>query len=128
MVRIINYKERQAEDGSTFYALEIQGGIEMIKSQESGNFYATARRASIVSTFDEATCKALVGSELSGMVEKQSCDLYEYTIKETGEVIELAHRYVYVPENESKVIEKRQPIIADPSVFSTNGSMEPAFQ
>ena len=53
MVRIIYYKERQREDGTEFYVQELQGGIEMVKSKETGNFSATAKRAFIPSTFDE---------------------------------------------------------------------------
>ncbi|GGP03837.1 hypothetical protein GCM10010992_13760 [Cloacibacterium rupense] len=45
MVTIINYKERQKEDGTSFYVLEVQGGIEMVKSQKTVNFYATAKKA-----------------------------------------------------------------------------------
>ena len=60
MVRIINYKERQKEDGDTFFVLELQGGIEMVQSKETGNFYATAKRAFMPSTFDEQTCSALI--------------------------------------------------------------------
>jgi len=89
MVTIINYKERQKEDGTNFYALEIQGGVEMVKSKETGQFYATAKRASITSTFDEATCKALIGTEILGSVAKQDVEAYSYTVRETGEQITL---------------------------------------
>lgn len=94
--------ERKSEDGSTFFALSIQGGVELVKSKATGNFYATVRKASITSTFDEETCKALLGTEISGEIVKQACEPYEITIKETGEVIELSHRYEYVPEAPSK--------------------------
>lgn len=97
MVRIIGYKKRQKED-KEFFVLEITGGIEMVLSESTGNYYATAKKAYISSTFDEETCKNLVGTEMSGSVEKQICAPYEYTIKDTGEVIVLEHRYAYVPE------------------------------
>ncbi len=105
MVRIVNYQQRQTEDGRTFFVLELQGGIEMVKSQETGKFYVTARKATISSTFDELTCKALIGSELPGAVEKVACDPYEYTVKETGEVITLSHRFEYV-EQEKAITQK----------------------
>ena len=44
MVRIIDYKTRQKEDGTEFYLLEVQGGIEMVKSKETGLYYATAKK------------------------------------------------------------------------------------
>ncbi|WP_034886091.1 hypothetical protein [Gillisia sp. JM1] len=100
MVRIINYKEREAQEGEIFYVLILQGGIEMIKSQNTQRFYATAKRASIPSTFDEATCKGLIGTEMPGLITKVDTDPYEYTIQETGEIIELSHRYEYSPEDE----------------------------
>ena len=100
MVRIINYQKRTTEQGKDFFVLELQGGIEMVKSVETGKFYVTARKASIPSTFDEVTCQALIGTELPGKVEKTSCDPYEYTIKDTGEVITLHHTFEYVDEQE----------------------------
>lgn len=98
MVRIVNYKKRQAEEGKEFFALEITGGIEMVMSQATGQFYATAKKAYLASTFDEETCKAIVGSEMPGSIIKAECEPYEYTIRDTGEVITLNYRYVYLPE------------------------------
>lgn len=66
MVRIISYKKRMAENGREFFVLEISGGIEMVQSQTIVSFYATAKKAYITSTFDEDTCKALMGSEIAG--------------------------------------------------------------
>lgn len=47
MVTIINYKQRQKEDGSTFYVLEFQGGIEMVMSQTTNQFYSASKKVSI---------------------------------------------------------------------------------
>ena len=33
MVRIVNYLKRETEGGKEFFLLELQGGIEMVKSQ-----------------------------------------------------------------------------------------------
>jgi hypothetical protein len=129
MVRIINYKERQKEDGTTFFVLELQGGIEMVKSKETGNFYATAKRAYISSTFNEQTCSALVGSEMEGQIIKEDCDPFEYTVKETGEEIVLSHRWVYVPEQHNEKSPNKLPqakmenIKADVKQFSKNGAL-----
>ncbi|MCW4470356.1 hypothetical protein OGH69_15385 [Flavobacterium sp. MFBS3-15] len=99
MVRIINYKERTSEDGKNFFVLEVQGGIEMVRSHQTGKFYATARKASITSTFDELTCKALIGTEMPGKISKVECEPYEYTIRDTGEIITLTHRFDYEPDD-----------------------------
>ena len=123
MVRIINYSERIADDGRAFFTLEVQGGVEMIKSKSTGNYYATAKKASLPSTFDEETCRALLGTELEGAVEKQACKPYEYTVKDTGEVIELSHRYVFV-STPSIPAKDKMIIQADENAFSMNGILE----
>jgi len=126
MVRIVNYKERQVEDGRIFFVLELQGGVEMVMSQETNQFYATAKRAFITSTFDEETCKALLGTSMPGKIEKQECEPYQYTVKETGEMIILNHRYVYMPEVESPANEDKavQRLFAEEHTFSQNGVLE----
>ena len=123
MVTIINYKERQTEDGKTFFVLEAQGGIEMVQSKATGNFYATAKKAFIPATFDEITCKALIGTQMQGEIAKEECEPYEYVNKESGEVLMLSHRYVYVHEapgakRQEPVHENLKPSI---EVFSKNG-------
>lgn len=131
MVRISNYIKRTTEEGKDFFVLELQGGIEMVKSQETGKFYVTARKTTISSTFDELTCKSLIGTELPGKVEKVSCEPYEYTIKETAEVITLSHRFEYVEENVSSTkVEKSKATIEEfmsstpaGNTFSTNGQL-----
>lgn len=109
MVTIINYKARESEAGA-FYVLELQSGVEMVKSQTTNQYYATAKKAYISSTFDEQTCQALIGTQMQGNINKVACDPYEYTIKKTGETIILSHRYEYVDEatttNEDIAIKK----------------------
>jgi len=123
MVTIINYTERLREDGSSFFVLGLQGGLEMIQSSETGNFYATAKKASITSTFDEATCKALVGTEMSGSITKVEVEPFNYIVKETGEEITLSHRWVYTP-TENKQAKSEQAFEANTKVFSENGVQE----
>lgn len=128
MVRIINYKNRQREDGTEFYVLELQGGIEMVKSKETGNFYATAKRAFIPSTFDEQVCSSLIGTEMPGKITKETCEPFNYVIKETGEEITLTHRWVYKTDDEAKQVQapamQEQNVIANSDVFSKNGILE----
>jgi hypothetical protein len=102
MVKIIDFKIRQSNEGKQFFALILQGGIEIIKSQ-NGNSYATVRKVSISTTFDELTCQTLLGTELPGSIEKVNCEPYEYTIEQTGEVITLNHRFEYVEEQVSEI-------------------------
>lgn len=95
MLKIMDYKLRESLEGRTFYALTLQGGIEIVRSS-SGGMYVTARKCSLPTTFDEATCASLLGHELPGKVERVECNPYEYTISQTGEVVMLTHRYEYV--------------------------------
>ena len=110
MVTIVDFKVRSNQDGEPFIALIVQGGIELVKSKETGMFYATAKKASIPSTFNEETAKNLIGQELDGTVEKVECEPYEFTNEETGEVMELSHRWVFVKEGETvgEAVQKEQ--------------------
>jgi len=98
MVTIVDFVKRTNKDGVPFNALILQGGLELVKSKETGRFYATAKKASITSTFDDLTCKELIGQKIPGSVQKVACEPYEYTIRETGEVITLTHQWVYSKE------------------------------
>lgn len=101
MVRIIDYRVRESRDGEPFLALIVQGGLQLVKSKETGMYYATAKKASIPSTFDELTCQSLIGQEIDGTIERVECEPYEITNEETGEVLELSHRWIYVKEGET---------------------------
>ena len=101
MVTIVDFAQRVTKEGKVFYSLVLQGGIEMVKSKESERYYATIKKCSITSTFDEATCKASIGEQILGSIQKQACEAYEYVAKETGEVLQLTHRWVYLPEGAS---------------------------
>lgn len=103
MVKIIDFKTYERTDGSEFNVLVVQGGIEAVKSQETGKTYFTARKANVPCTFDENTCKSLVGSDFAGKIERVEVEPYEYTVPTTGETIVLQHSYQYVSEDESIV-------------------------
>lgn len=106
MVRIISYKTRQKEDGTNFYLLEVQGGIEMVLSKATGQYYATVKKATVSTTFDEETCKGLIGSKMAGKIVKITTEPYQYTIKESGETISLEHKYIYLPDGVESSEEK----------------------
>ncbi len=97
MVTIINYKKSETKDGKEFFGLELQGGAEAVQSQKTNRFYMTARTCLIPSTFDEQTCKRLVGTTIPGTILKMPSDPYEYSMKETNEVVTLNHRWEYQP-------------------------------
>lgn len=104
MVTIIDYKASvNKETGEEFYSLIVQGGIESVKSAETGRSYLTARKAYVTSTFNEITCKSLIGSQISGEVVKVDCEPYQYEIPDTGEMISLSHQYRFMDEEEATV-------------------------
>jgi hypothetical protein len=98
MVEIIGFQKRTNTDGDEFNVLVLQGGIELIKSSETGSYYASAKRTSITCTFDERTCKSLIGSKLPGKVERVDCQPNEFAIPGTEEVVQLPHTFRYNAE------------------------------
>ena len=101
MVTVVNYAIREAKDGRNFVALILQGGLCLVKSKQTNNFYGTVKRCSIPSTFDEETAKGMIGEKVPGSVQKTSCEPYEFTVKDTGEILHLDYRWAYVPEGAS---------------------------
>lgn len=97
MVKITDFNLRNSHEGEPFYVLILQGGVEIVKST-AGKMYATMRKVSIPTTFDEITCQSLIGTELPGSIARIECEAYEYTIPETGEIVFLTHRFDYVEE------------------------------
>lgn len=100
MLRIIDYKKRQNSAGKDFFLLVLQGGLQIVKSEKTDRSYATMKQATMSTTFDENTCKSLIGEEIPGTIEKVETSPYEYTVPETGEVITLSHRWEYVSESD----------------------------
>ena len=98
MVTIIGFQKRTNAEDQEFNVLVLQGGIELIKSSETGSFYATAKKASITCTFDDRMCRQLIGTKLPGKVEKVPCKEYEFSIPGTEEVVKLNHAYKYSSE------------------------------
>jgi hypothetical protein len=97
MVTVNDYKIRETSEGKPFISLELMGDMELVQSAKTGRFYATTRRCFISSTFDEATAKRMIGKQMKGNIIKVEAEPYDYTIPETGEVIQLSHRYDYTP-------------------------------
>ena len=101
MVTVKDFVIRQTKDGREFIALILQGGLSLVQSKITGNFYATVKQCSIPSTFDENTAKQMIGERVPGSVVKKPCESYEFVSKTTGEIVQLDYRWVYVPEGSS---------------------------
>ena len=106
MVRIVGFKSYENSEGEEFFGLVLQGGVELVKSEDTGRYYATAKQSTISSTFTEEVCKSVIGQDLPGRIVKTPCEPFEYTIQKTGEVVTLEHRWEYredEPSMESQV-------------------------
>jgi hypothetical protein len=79
MVRIYQAHLRENEKGS-FVSLELMGDIELVQSQNTGRFYATAKRCFISSTFNLETAQSLVGQLLPGKIVRVACEPYSYKL------------------------------------------------
>lgn len=104
MVTVNGYSFRQAKDGREFITLELIGGLELVQSQETGNFYATIRKCSIPSTFNEELAKQMVGTKIEGDIVRVQSDPYQFVNKTSGEVINLSHSWAYRPKDSLQTI------------------------
>lgn len=116
MVTVSGYAVRQNQEGDSFVVLILQGDMELVQSQQTGHFYATAKKCTISSTFTEQMAATLVGKQLPGKIIKEECEPYDFVAPETGEIVELNHRWVYVAEEGPKRVKAE-------NVFSKNGSL-----
>lgn len=103
MVKIVDYKVHQRNDGEEFFALVVQGGLEAVKSIETSRAYFTTKTARVSCTFDEEMCKSLIGTSIPGTIKRVEVEPYDYYNQETGETVERTHRYEYFSEEEAIV-------------------------
>jgi hypothetical protein len=108
MVTVSSYAVRTRKDGTTFIALELSGGVELVQSNNSGKFYATVRKTSIPSTFNETIAKGLIGSQMPGSIVRVQVDPYQFVNQRTGEVLTLQHSFSYQPEGSTELIGQTQ--------------------
>ena len=80
MVTVIDYAVRNDSEGEEFIVLVLQGDMNIIQSQSTGNFYATAYKTTISTTFNEVLAAKMVGKELPGEILKEECDPYELSL------------------------------------------------
>lgn len=108
MVQVTNFHVVEKKDGTSFISLELTGGLELVQSQNTGRFYATARKCRIPSTFDATVAKMMVGQQIDGEIVRVTVDPYEYASPTTGEVMTLQHSYAYRPKGAVELIGQTQ--------------------
>ncbi|GAA3632179.1 hypothetical protein [Flavivirga jejuensis] len=104
MISVADYAKRTTKQGEDFYVLILQGGVEVVKSQNTGKMYFTAKKCSVPTTFDETTCQSVIGCQFPGTIKKVACEPYEYQL-EDGKRITLEHTWQYVDNTEEMVKE-----------------------
>ena len=113
MVTVKDIKKAENSKGEEFYGLIVQSGAMTVKSKQTGRVYFTAKTAFVATTFDEEAAVSLIGQEFEGTIRKVETDPYEYTIKETGEIIELSHRWEFV----DPALELEEQVVAETAVI-----------
>lgn len=96
MVTVKEIKKVENSNGEEFYGLIVQSGAMAVKSQKTGRVYFTAKTAFVSTTFDEEMATSMIGSEFEGIIKKIPTEAYDYTIEETGEKVEMKHRWEYI--------------------------------
>ena len=104
MVTVTNYTSRQRKDGTTFIALELTGGVELVQSQTTQRYYATLRKCTIQFTGSIETAKMMIGQKIEGDIVRVICEPYQFTNPRTGEVIQLQHSWAYQPNEQAEPV------------------------
>ena len=119
MVTVTGFKTVLTDEGDTYVRLVLEGDLEMIKSDRTGNYYAHRKKASISSTFDEESAKSMIGQQISGSIIKQDVEAYLYELA-NGETIELKHRWVFTEETAEELAIK--DLVSNANAFSNGNS------
>lgn len=96
-VTIIKAFERKNKKGESFNVLVVEGGLTMVQSKKSNNWFAQSMRTNILASMSLDTCKSLIGTTLPGKIIKQKCTPYEYKTP-NSKIIKLDYTYSYVHE------------------------------
>ncbi|QCX40131.1 hypothetical protein FF125_17380 [Aureibaculum algae] len=95
MVTVVNYESRTNKAGKEFNVLILQGGIEPVRSTITGKFYFSSRTCDVPASFDEMTCKNLIGTEFPGSIKRVPCEPYDFNIPNTEEYVNISHTWEY---------------------------------
>jgi len=105
MVTVVNHEARQNKAGGKFNVLILQGGTEAVRSTTTGKLYFTSRNCTVPASFDELTCKNLIGTQFPGSVVKVKSKPYDFNIPGTDEVVTINHTWEYQDNIEEIVSE-----------------------
>jgi len=112
MVTVSSFHEREGKDGKNYFVLELCSEMEIVFSKETGRPYATSRRTFLPATQNPEMLKQLIGKQIPGSIKKVPTEKYEYTLPESGKVVELSYRWQYSKDEddfEAAVLGKEFP-------------------
>jgi len=127
MVTIIGFQQCESKEGNSFVAIELQGELRLVQSETTGNFYLTANKCRVSTSFPVEICQSLIGQKLPGTVKRVLCEPYEYVNKETGEVFTLDYTYVYSPEEHSQQTQSMFPSFEQEPLIQQNNQIPMEF-
>lgn len=104
MVTVKEYQKRKNAEGMEFFTLTLIGDVQF-RLSKNGAYYATAFKGSITTTFNEETCKGLVGRTFPGQIERIDCEPYEFTLPNNDTII-LNFRYRFNPTQKQQSMEE----------------------
>ena len=106
-IRISKVNTNQVKDAKgkierTFYSFTVTSIITRARKNGDGHYIdnVKCRMSAGGMSEDKKACESVIGEILKGTIERVDCDPYQWTNKETGEEMELTHRYVYQPESQ----------------------------
>ncbi len=104
MVTITGYTKKESATGGKFIVLHLEGGLQMVRSEDTGTWFASALKSNIIASVDEKTCRSLIGTQIPGSIIKQKVTPYKYTVPSTGEERMLDYRYEYINEEQEELM------------------------
>jgi hypothetical protein len=122
MVTIVGFEKKRSKNGGSFLVLTVEGGVKVERSESTGNWFAQTLKTNILASMDEATAKALIGSQLPGKIVKKRCSPYTYVIPNTGEerVLEYTYEYVQTTDDNQEIKSEQLEFAKEESPLSIN--------
>jgi CRISPR/Cas system CMR-associated protein Cmr5 small subunit len=98
MLKVIDAKTRvNSKTKEEYNIVELQGNVEIQKSQSSGKFYLGSKTISVPTTLNLNEAKLLIGTFIPGKIEKIDCAEYLVPIPNSNKKLKITHTFAYAP-------------------------------
>lgn len=103
MVKIIDALTRvNAKTKEEYNVVVLLGNVEVLRSKSSGKPYLSAKKVMMPTTLTSDQAKELIGSELSGNIEKIDCPEYEIKMPGSNKKVKINHTFQFAPLTSEK--------------------------